>query len=146
MDNEDLLVNLVLDEAKSNPTWSHDQLFERLWSSLVKLRGQLGVNQDVADVFGLVRNQVPGYIIGCSNLSPFVNSFELMMRRLVKSVMVDDMDIQVHELNLNKSTALSPLSMIKPTRDLTLTSSRLVNVDASTRKTIISNGSIKNEK
>lgn len=99
-------MNLTLEEAKSNAQWSHERLFERLWSSLVRLRVQLGVDQDVADVFGLVRNQVPGYILGYSDtglgggggsggarvagkvMSPasLLVSFETMMRRLMKSV------------------------------------------------------------
>lgn len=64
MDTEELLVNLVLDETKSNATWTFEKLFERLWSALVKLRCQLAVDQDVSDVFGFVRNQVPAYVLG----------------------------------------------------------------------------------
>ena len=50
MDNEELLINLALTEAKSNQKWSNECLFERLWSSLTKLRGQLGFYKIIINV------------------------------------------------------------------------------------------------
>lgn len=157
MDSEELLVNLLLDEARSDVHWSHEHLFERVWSSLVKLRSQLGVDQDVADVFGLVRNQVPGYILGSCNMSPLVASFETMMRQLIKNVMtIDDLNVQVVELvgmTPSSKSAMSPLDSIRLESrmsnvrrlDESIASSRDVNLGASTRKTLTSHGSIRNQ-
>ena len=89
MDIEDLLVNLALIEVKSSYNWSNEHLLDRLWSSLIKLRSQLGVDQVVGDVFGLILNQVPSafYFSAAEKddqLSALVNLFEKCNEKSLK--------------------------------------------------------------
>jgi hypothetical protein len=146
MDSEDLLINVALTEIKSSSNWSNEHLFERLWSSLIKLRCQLGVEQVVPDVFGLVRNQVPlAYAFSEKNAINLVSLFEITMRKLIKNVITDDMDGTIGSLELTKKQADEVLPIeIRLNDELILdecTSSKLVNAAHSSIYTITTNTS-----
>lgn len=111
----------------------------------------IGVDKDVSDVFGLVRNQVPPYILSLSNSAQFISSFEMMLRRLLKNVVVDETRIEPLEWRQSKLTTQLPIVVIKLNGELlndNIQSSRAVHFDADTRLTITTNEStkeIKNE-
>lgn len=99
---EELLVNVTLNEMRSNRSWTNDRLFERLWSCLVNLRRQLDIDRDVPDAFGLVRSQLPPvFYLDKRRIAP---SYDPILHWLVKNVGADESLVKVDDVSPVEAT------------------------------------------